>query len=174
MLVIGRRGMGTFKRLLIGSTSEAVIAHATIPVVVVPEHWTPTDHAGPVIVAVDDSGGNEAIIEFAISAATERGLPVRLLHVWDLPALFSWDAMNSAGVSSEWAENAERHFENIAAEWHGKHPEVAIRSEVRRGHAVDGIISAATASDAQFLVVGTHHHTRLASILLGSVARGVL
>jgi nucleotide-binding universal stress UspA family protein len=29
-------------------------------------------------------------------------------------------------------------------------------------------------SDAQLLVVGTHHHTRPASVLLGSVTPGVL
>ena len=55
MLVVGRRGMGTFKRLLIGSTSEAVAATATVPVVIVPEHWKPGDHSGPVLVAVDDT-----------------------------------------------------------------------------------------------------------------------
>ena len=35
-------------------------------------------------------------------------------------------------------------------------------------------ITAASESDAQLLVIGTHHHTRLTSFLLGSVTRGVL
>ena len=65
-------------------------------------------------------------IEFAIAAATERGLAVRLVHVWDLPAIYSWDAMNVAGVSAEWTENAERHLENVAAEWRQKYPELTI------------------------------------------------
>lgn len=174
MLVVGRRGMGTFKRLLIGSTSEAVAANATVPVVIVPEHWKPTDHSGPVLVAVDDTENNQAVIEFAVTEAKERGLPVRLIHVWDLPAIYSWDATTVAGVNAEWTENAERHLENLAAEWRPKYPEVTIRTIVRRGHAVDGIITAADESDAQLLVVGTRHHTRLASFLLGSVTRGVL
>ncbi|MEU4292676.1 universal stress protein [Kribbella sp. NPDC026596] len=109
-----------------------------------------------------------------MAAAAERGLPVRLIHVWDLAAIYSWDAVNVAGVSSEWTENAERHLENLAVEWRQKHPEVTIEAELRRGHAVDGIIKAATESDAQLLVIGTHHHTRLTSFLLGSVTRGVL
>ncbi|WP_432877289.1 universal stress protein [Kribbella sp. CA-245084] len=174
MLVVGRRGMGVFKRLLIGSTSEAVTTHATVPVVIVPEHWKPSDHAGPVLVALDDADDQTAVMEFAIAAATERRLPVRMLHVWDIPAVFSWDAMNTAGVSSEWAENAKRHFDNVAVDWHRKHPELTIQVDVRRGHVVDGVVTAAEQSDAQLLVVGTHHHTRLASFLLGSVTRGVL
>lgn len=174
MLVVGRRGLGTFKRLLIGSTSEAVVTHADVPVVVVPAHWKPADHAGAVLVAVDDSDDNDAVLEFAIAAAAERKLPVRILHVWDLPAVFSWDAMNTAGVSAEWSENAQRHFENVAAEWQAKYPATAIEIDVRRGHVVDGVVTAAEQTDAQLLVVGTRHHARLASVLLGSVTHGVL
>jgi nucleotide-binding universal stress UspA family protein len=174
MLVVGRRGMGTFKRLLVGSTSEAVVTGTTVPVVVVPEQWKPADHDGPVLAAVDDSEENETVIEFAATEAAERDVPLRLLHVWDLPTIYGWDAMNVAGLSSEWAESAERHFENVAAEWRAKHPELIIRADVRRGHAVDGIVTAVTEIGAQLLVVGPRHHTRLTSFLLGSVARGVL
>ncbi|HWD77382.1 MAG TPA: universal stress protein [Kribbella sp.] len=174
MLVVGRRGMGTFKRLLVGSTSEAVVSRTTVPVVIVPDHWKPSDHTGPVVVALDDGDDHSAEMEFAITAAEERGLPVRIVHVWDLPAMYSWDAMNVAGVSSEWSENAERHFENVVAEWHRKYPDVAIEADVRRGHPVDGVVHAAEESDAQLLVVGSHHHARLASMLLGNVTRGVL
>ncbi|MET9273554.1 universal stress protein [Kribbella sp. NPDC003557] len=184
MLVVGRRGLGTFKRLLIGSTSEAVVTHAAhppVPVVIVPPDWKPTDHAGPVVVAVDDSGrttgdttDDSAAIEFAIEAAAERNVPVRLLHVWDLPAIYSWDAMNTSSAGAEWADNAQRHFENLAAEWQNKYPETTVQVEVRRGHAVDGVVAGAEESDAQLLVVGSRHRSRLMSVLLGSVTRGAL
>ncbi|WUJ70136.1 universal stress protein [Kribbella soli] len=174
MLVVGRRGTGAFKRLLIGSTSEVVASRASVPVVIVPEYWKPSDHAGPVLVALDDGDDNAAVMEFATAAACERKLPIRILHVWDLPAVFSWDAVNSAGISSEWAEHARRHFENIAADWHQKYPDLTIQVDVRRGHPVDGVVTAAEESDAQLLAIGTHHHTQLASMLLGSVTRGVL
>lgn len=174
ILVVGRRGMATFKRLLIGSTSEAVASQTTVPVVIVPEHWRPADHAGPVLVALDDANDNAAVIEFAGIEAAERNLPIHLVHGWDLPAMYSWDAMNSANVATEWAENAERHFENVAAECRAKNPGLTIQIDVRRGHPVDGIVTAAEQADAQLLVIRTHHHTRMTSFLLGSVARGVL
>ncbi|MFK4084832.1 universal stress protein [Kribbella sp. NPDC020789] len=174
MLVVGRRGIGGFKRLLIGSTSEAVVSAATTPVVVVPEHWKPSDHTGPVVIALDDGDDQSALIEFGIAEALERDLAVRLVHVWDLPAVYSWDAMNVAGVAGEWMQTAERHFANVADEWKAKYPELTIEVEVKRGHVVDGVVTSATDTDAQLLVVGTRHHTRLASVLLGSVTRGVL
>jgi len=74
----------------------------------------------PVVIALDDSDEQSALIEFGIAEARERRLAVRLVHV------------------------------------------------------VDGVVSAAAEADAQLLVVGTRHHTRVASVLLGSVTRGVL
>lgn len=174
MLVLGRRGMGAFKRLLIGSTSEAVATEATTPVVVVPENWKPTDHAGPVLVAVDDPEYDQAALEFAAVAASERQLPLRLVHVWDLPNIYSWDAINVAGISAQWDANAQLHVDSVADQWRAKYPELSIEVEVRRGHAVDGIIAAASEADARLLVVGGRRHNRMASMLLGSVARGVL
>ncbi|MFG1813557.1 universal stress protein [Kribbella sp. NPDC049174] len=174
MLVVGRRGMGAFKRLLIGSTSEAVVHRATVPVVVVPDGWKPDDHAGPVLIAIDDSGQNYAAIEFAVAAAEERHVPLRIVHVWDLPNIYSWDATNVAGISSEWSENAQRYVESVADELRQKHPDLTVEVDVRRGHAVDGVITAAQVGDAQLLVVGGRRIRRVTSMLLGSVSRGVL
>ena len=174
MLVVGRRGMGAFKRLLIGSTSEAVATDATMPVVVVPDNWHPSDHGGPIVRAVDDSDGNQAAIEFAVAAATERQVPLRMVHVWDLPNIYSWDAMNVAGISEEWAANAEQHFDEVADQWRHKYPGLTVEVDIRRGHPVDGVVTAAADCDAQLLVVGGRRRHRMTSVLLGSVARGVL
>ncbi|GAA1599401.1 MULTISPECIES: universal stress protein [Kribbella] len=174
MLVVGRRGMGTFKRLLIGSTSEAVVSRTAVPVVVVPDRWKPSDHAGPVVVALDQGDGDAAVLEFAITAARERKVPVRIVYVFDLPGLYGWEAVNAEGVSADLREQAERHFENVTAEWHQKYPDVTFEVDVRRGHRVDGVLNGAAKADAQLLVVGAHHHARAAAVFLGTVTRGVL
>jgi nucleotide-binding universal stress UspA family protein len=174
MLVVGRRGMGAFKRLLIGSTSEAVVTVASTPVVVVPEGWKPPDHAGPVIIAVDDQDGQRVAIDFAAAAAAERKVPLRIVHVWDVPSIYTWDAVNVEGISAEWAENAQRHYDQLADEWRREYPGLTVEVDVRRGHPVDGVVTAAVDTDAQLVIVGGRRRRRVASILLGSVARGVL
>jgi nucleotide-binding universal stress UspA family protein len=172
LLVVGRRGMGRFKRLVIGSTSEAAVNQSTVPVVVVPQGWKPGDHSGPVVVALDDSGEPGAAIEFALTAATERNVPVRMVHVWDLPSIYSWDAMNVAGISDEWNQTARRRCDAIADQWRQKYPEIEIEVEVRRGHPVDGLVAVAESADAQLVVVGGRRRHHFTAVLLGSVARG--
>ncbi|MFC5262039.1 universal stress protein [Kribbella qitaiheensis] len=174
MLVVGRRGTGAFKRLLIGSTSEEVVNVATVPVVVVPGGWKPGDHSGPVVVAVGESDADLGSIGFAVTAAMEREVPLRLVHAWDLPSVHSRDADAIARAEQEWDDNAQRWGEAIAGEWRLRYPELVIEVDVRRGHAVDGVITAAEQCDAQLLVVGGRRHHRTTAMLLGSVARGVL
>ncbi|MFD7159582.1 universal stress protein [Kribbella sp. NPDC059898] len=171
MLVVGRRGMGTFKRLLIGSTSEAVVSRTTVPVVIVPDRWTPSGHAGPVVVALDQGDDNAAVLEFAITAVRERKVPVRIVYVFDLPGLYGWQAVN---LDDGMREKAERHFGDVVGEWQQKYPDVAFEVDVRRGHRVDGVLNGAANADAQLLVVGAHHHARVAAAFLGTVTRGVL
>jgi nucleotide-binding universal stress UspA family protein len=167
--------MGSFKRLLIGSTSDAVANQASVPVVVVPDGWKRSDHTGPVLVGLDDSGESDAAIEFAVAAATGRHARLRIVHIWDLPSIYSWDSMTIAGLGVEWAEAAQRHIEAIADQWRHKYPELEIEVDVTRGHPVEGVIAAAESAEAQLLVVGgRHRHRRLTAVLLGSVSRGVL
>lgn len=174
MLVVGRRGMGGFRRMLIGSTSEAVANEATVPVVVVPDGWKPSEHTGPVLVGLDATGEHSSTIEFAATAAVERHVPLRLVHVWELPNVYSWDATSIQTLSEEWAESAQSHFDDVAKQWRHKYPDLEIQVDVTRGHPVEGVISAAESADAQLLVLGGRRRHKLTAMLLGSVARGVL
>ncbi|TDD60657.1 universal stress protein [Kribbella antibiotica] len=174
MLVVGRRGMGIFKRLLLGSTSEVAAGRGHGPVVVVPAGWTPPSGSAPVVVALDDSGENDPAIEFAVELAVERRVPLWLVHAWDLPAVYGWNPAMDMAVGEDWTATVDRHFEAVAQQWRHKYPELEIVLDVRRGHAVENLLKAAEAVHAQVLVLGGHHRAHLPSVLLGSVVRGVL
>jgi nucleotide-binding universal stress UspA family protein len=174
MLVVGRRGTGPLARLLIGSTAEAVAHLAKGPVVVVPDRWQPRRPGAPVVVGVDESEETDSAIAFAVEAAAEREAPLRLVRVWDLPALYTWDAGSVTDRYDSWLEETDRRLQAVADTWRIKHPELEIQAETRRGHPVAGLVAAVEETEAELLVLGGRNRSRLSEMLLGSVARGVL
>jgi nucleotide-binding universal stress UspA family protein len=170
MLVVGRHGHGVLGRLLIGSTAEAVAHESATPVVVVPPKWRPGDPQAPVVVGVDELDRCEAAIDFAVRFAAERGAPIRLVHIWDVPKMFRGD---EGADEIAWFYHGRR-VDDIFAHCRGKYPGITFRTELRRGHPVAGLTDAATDADAQLLVVGGRAHGRVMATLLGGTARGVL
>jgi nucleotide-binding universal stress UspA family protein len=174
MLVVGRRGTGLLSRLLIGSTAEAVTHLADVPVVIVPDRWQAYHPGAPVVVGVDESEQDDAAITFAITAAKERKVPLRIVRVWDLPAMYTWDAAAVTNQYDSWLEESDKQLQATADEWRVKYPELEIQTETRRGHPVAGLIAAAEENKADLLVLGGRNHRRITTMLLGSTARGVL
>lgn len=175
LTVVGRRGLGSFTRLLIGSTSESVANHGRGPVVVVPDRWQPDRHVGgAIVVGVDGIEQSEAALEFAFEMAAAHKVPLWLVHVWDVPTPYSWDTAAITGVHDRWRDIARHRLHDVASRWHDKHPDVEVHEKVRQSHPVLGLLDACAATDAQMLVVGGHRHNRVSGMLVGSVARGVL
>jgi nucleotide-binding universal stress UspA family protein len=174
MLVVGRHGDGYLSGLLLGSTAESAVAGATVPVVVVPDDWKPAEHrGGPVVVGVDaDANGSiDDTLMFAFESATVRSVPVHIVYAWDLPHRYT-------GQGESEAQRRERekwqHFDDFVALCRAKYPDVEVNVVMLRDDPVDALVRDARSNDAQLIVVGGRPHGRLASILLGSVTRGVL
>lgn len=174
MLVVGRRGAGALSRLLIGSTAEAISHLAEGPVVIVPDRWQPQYAGAPVVVGIDEDEATETALEFAAQAAAERKAPLRMVRIWDLPAMYTWDAASITDQYDGWLEEKAQRLQAIADQWRVKYPQLTIETETRRGHPVAGLIAAVEETKAELLVLGGHKHNRLAAALLGSTARGVL
>jgi nucleotide-binding universal stress UspA family protein len=86
MLVLGSRGLGGFRGLLLGSVSHQVGVHAKVPVVVLRgDSAMPAMPGGPVVVGLDGSPASLEALGFAFDVASvtadrwwrcTRGLPV--------------------------------------------------------------------------------------------------
>lgn len=84
LLVVGARGLGGFKGLLLGSVSQKVLSGAKVPVAVVrPEPGG--DPAGPIVVGVDASQTARVALDWALDEARARGREVRVVHGWTAP-----------------------------------------------------------------------------------------
>lgn len=174
LTVVGRRGVGGFARLLIGSTSEYVANHGEGPVVVVPDGWQRSRHLNaPIVVGVDGDEQNDGALEFAFEMAARHRVPLWMVHAWDVPQPYTWDTAAITGMHEQWKQWARQWLDTVAEQWQPKHPEVEVERKLRQSHPVLALLDTAESVDAQLIVIGGRHQ-RMSGLMLGSVARGVL
>ena len=84
LVVVGSRGVGGFRGLLVGSVSATVAAHAPCPVIVVHPHGDgtafPASPTGRIVVGVDGSEVSAAAIRFAFQEAARRRVGITAVH----------------------------------------------------------------------------------------------
>lgn len=87
LLVLGARGLGGFRSLLLGSVSEQCLHHATCPVAVVHATGTENPDPGPerIVVGIDGSESAQKALRWALDAARARQAAVDAVHAWHLP-----------------------------------------------------------------------------------------
>lgn len=86
LIVVGARGVGGARRLLLGSVSRELTTSPTHAVAVVPEHEA--DHEPgdrPILVGVDGSDGAARAVRWAGEAAKRAGIEVVAVHAYENP-----------------------------------------------------------------------------------------
>jgi nucleotide-binding universal stress UspA family protein len=92
LVVMGPRGLSGLARLVLGSTTRAVLRSSTASVLVVPPSWAPPNPGrddlvglGPVIVGVDDYEAPGRALDAGAALAAALHSPLQVVHV-DTPA----------------------------------------------------------------------------------------
>jgi nucleotide-binding universal stress UspA family protein len=179
-MVLGRRGVGGFASLLLGSSTLQVTGHAQCPVITVPKPHDDEPYREGVVVGIDGSEISERAVEYAFRAASELDEKLELLHAWDDPATSMGMAMMAPGVyDSSWFESdavLEVEEQLLLAEsvagWSEKYPDVHVERTVVRRHPVMALVE--ESATASLVVVGCRGQGTLRSMVLGSVSHGVL
>jgi nucleotide-binding universal stress UspA family protein len=170
MVVLGSRGRGPALSHLLGSVGQGVVRHAASPVVV---HRP--GHAGlvrdGVLAAVDASEHAAPVLEVAFRLASQRGLPLRVLHhVWDPRSAMAGVAV--VGDLQQEQEHDEVAVAEALAGFGERYPDVRTTVVVTPGQPERDIATAARTAD--LLVVGTSHPDALTRLLIGSVSVATL
>jgi nucleotide-binding universal stress UspA family protein len=178
MLVLGRRRLGRFGRMVLGSVSFEVVEHATVPVTVVrADDGAASDdgagHDGRIVVGVDTSGSSLLALHHAAEVAQRTGAILEAIHAWQittlapLPGTWGW-----APPLDDYEAFAAKTLDNaIEAAGVTLPPELLVRSVVHKS-AASALVEASTA--ASRLVVGARGLGGFDRLLLGSGSRQVL
>jgi len=170
LLVVGKRGLGAFSRLMVGSTSIGVAGRSKVPVIVVPDGWQQAEHVSDaVVVGLDPEDTNDATLRFAFTVAHRRGVALTVAYAIDISPLLAWDV--ELGSPAYWADRAVQDLETALAPLRAEFPDVSVSVREVRGHPATVLLD--ESGPAQLLVLGRHHDSRI-GFSLGSVARGVL
>ena len=167
LLVVGARGLGGFKELLLGSVSDQCVQYAHCPVAVV--HGASEDpsygSAEPrLVVGIDGSPGSARALRWALHEARIRSAAVEAVFAWNYPALHA----GLRGPTDKYRTAADLMVASAtswAAEWE---PDVPFHATASAGSAVPALIEASRGAD--LLVVGSQGQGGFHDALLGSVA----
>lgn len=173
LIVLGTRGLGGFKRLILGSVSTGVVTHARCSACVVRDSDV---RIARILVAVDGSKPSGKAVLHAARLARELHAELVAACVVCVPysTLVGDIPIPIDRVSEEMTQNAERSLSEATA-LAGREGVAAKREIVKdRRSEVDGLTKYAGSHDVDLIVVGTRGIGGFEKILLGSVAEGVL
>jgi len=181
LIVLATQGYTGVNRVLLGSTAERVVRHASCPVLTVPTSST-SKQSGKifpfklkkVLVPIDFSNISKNALPWATFLAQKFGAELILLHVTEkfpIDYLLGRELMSEVIVPL--MKQAEAELEHMA-ESLSKSTGVNISAVVRDGTPFEEICNAAKTLGAELIVLTTHGYTGLKHVWLGSTAERVV
>ncbi len=149
LIVMGTHGHGGIKKLILGSTAEKIIRHATCPVLTVGPHVSlkSSKRFGHIFYASDFSSGSRRSLPYAVSMAEEDRAHLTMLHVIER------DPISPSEVREWKQESREKLREMVSSDLNLPYkPEI----EVEFGIPEREIVRQAQARNADLIVMGSH------------------
>jgi nucleotide-binding universal stress UspA family protein len=169
LIVLGSRGMGAWKSMILGSVSDGVAHHAQCPVLIVRgEHVA----FHKLLAASDGSQGADQATHMAIGLAAAFEAELTVLNVFESLATYTGapiDDLDPEIYADRVRAEIDRHIK-CDAEAHGVNYELIQRV----GHPAQTIVQVAQENHADLIVIGSRGLGPFKSLLLGSVSDRVL
>jgi nucleotide-binding universal stress UspA family protein len=171
LVVLQHRRLSRARRLVTGSTVNAVAAKTTVPVVSVPEGWT-RSHKEPVVtVGIQDSQEAPGLLRAGFEETRMRHARLNAIHTWWLDTDWEPSTLDQEYRADRDA-STRRELGPILDAIHVQYPGVKATLEVWNAPPADALMDAAR--ESELLILGRRHHLLPLGSHLGPVARAIL
>jgi nucleotide-binding universal stress UspA family protein len=172
LLVVGRRGMSTFKELVLGSVSRHLVTHAPIPTVVVPPEADPFAPLRRVVAGFDGSSNAEAVVRWMQTQAPILADDPMTVELDVICAEEISPLTDEATTRERFPDEVERLEAQLDAEVERLDPEGLLQWQFVLAAARRALVEHSQA--AELTVLGARGRGAVGSAILGSVATWML
>ena len=170
LTILGGHQKGLVERILLGSTSEAVVKHSKKPVLVVKGH--PVERLSQVALAYDFSEIGDALLEYAKKFLNPFGSKVTIIHVEEKIEIPILEKLG-INIIPQIREKKEERLQLIKEEFERE----GLPCEVlylENDDPAEGIVEVLKEKDFDMVMVANKGLSGLKRILMGSVSLEVL
>lgn len=179
LIVLGSHGLTGVKRLVLGSTAENVLRHATTPALIVPAHAPDVPASGVpftrIVCAVHFEADSYRALQYAFDLAQESDAQLTLLHAVEMPTVH----IGAEDLTYDFEESRETVMRAARARLEGLVPDAArayctVRVEVAEGRAHEVILQLADEVNADLIIMGVRDRDAFDVAVFGSHAQAVV
>lgn len=173
LVVLGARGLGGFKGMLLGSVSQHCVHHATHPTAIV--HELPAREAPNarerVVVGIDRSETARRALHWAVEEARVRQASLDVIHTWHLPYVGGYPYTAGSFDPGPFEDAARQTLDTAVDGIDASGLPTPVNRILHLGDPAGGLLE--TAQGADLVVVGSRGLGGFAGMLLGSVGHHI-
>jgi nucleotide-binding universal stress UspA family protein len=171
LVVLQHRRLSRARRMVTGSTVNAVAAKTTVPVVSVPEGWTRIQQEPLVTVGIQDGLEAPGLLRCGFQEAKMRRARLAAIHTWWLDTDWEPSSLDQEYRADRDA-STRRELGPILEGIQLQFPGVKASLEVWNAPPADALMDAGR--ESELLILGRRHHLLPFGGHLGPVARAIL
>ncbi|WNM62155.1 universal stress protein [Candidatus Nitrospira neomarina] len=170
LIVLGARGLGPIKELILGSVSHRVLMHGSCSTMIVK---TPMSQLKKILLPIEGQEDAEAALQFLALQPFRQPVEVEVFAVWPQPQL-SWPTTigQSDRLEAHAIEEAQERMKTITDRL--TRMNFACQAHVGIGDPAYAILEQRHASQSDLIMMGMHGRGGFSRFLMGSVSHSVL